>query len=279
MNSQLKKITDWQLEQYVLGELDEPSTASIENQSNQDNDLLDRINLIKQSNNEVLIKMPAKAFMQANHFEPNNSESKNSNKPLVWQLFEKLKQYIKRPVFSGVFAACLTVTFAVILLPSQFETIDQNNQDIGVRIKGLESVLNIYKKTGDKVLIDEKLKENDVLQLSYIAGSSFYGYIFSIDGNGIITEHLVDKTEALSLNNNGEIALEYAYKLDDAPMFERFIFVSSEKTFKTESINNKITKLFESSQAKQGELTLSADDQSFYIHSITLNKLNTGAKQ
>ena len=61
MNPTVHKFNDWQLEQYVLGELDRENTNLIDLQLNRDGALLDRINLIKQSNAEVLIKMPAKA--------------------------------------------------------------------------------------------------------------------------------------------------------------------------------------------------------------------------
>ena len=63
MNPTVHKFNDWQLEQYVLGELDRENTNLIDLQLNRDGALLDRINLIKQSNAEVLIKMPAKAFL------------------------------------------------------------------------------------------------------------------------------------------------------------------------------------------------------------------------
>jgi hypothetical protein len=61
--------------------------------------------------------------------------------------------------------------------------------------------------------------------------------IFSIDGSGSVTLHLPEAESALPrLQKEGEIALPYSYELDNAPRFERFYFVTSQKAFSVRQV-------------------------------------------
>ena len=65
-----------------------------------------------------------------------------------------------------------------------------------------------------------------------MASGAKYGAIISIDGNGYLTQHYPEfGANASILEANGEIPLEYSYQLDDAPDFERFLFIASENQF------------------------------------------------
>jgi len=102
----------------------------------------------------------------------------------------------------------------------------------------------IYLKDGEQALqLDNNslVHENDVLQISYVASGQQYGIILSIDGNGTITQHYPDAGAAAGvLETSGEVALPFSYKLDDAPAFERFFFITGSKSFTVASFMENI---------------------------------------
>jgi hypothetical protein len=105
----------------------------------------------------------------------------------------------------------------------------------GVRVKGGEAHLNIYKRTdaGARILKEgQRVSEGDSLQVGYVAGMNRYGTIVSIDGRGTVTLHFpTSEAGGERLEEEGEILLPFSYTLDDAPGFERFFFVSSKEPF------------------------------------------------
>lgn len=102
----------------------------------------------------------------------------------------------------------------------------------------------IYLKDGEQALqLDNNslVRENDVLQISYVASGQQYGIILSIDGNGTITQHYPDEgATAGKLDTTGEVALPFSYKLDNAPSFERFFFITGSKSFTVASFMENI---------------------------------------
>ena len=75
-------------------------------------------------------------------------------------------------------------------------------------------------------------RENDVVQLAYQAAGRHFGAIVSIDGRGVVTRHLPAAGPLASpLKSGAAFALPQAYRLDDAPGFERFYFVTADQPF------------------------------------------------
>ncbi len=108
------------------------------------------------------------------------------------------------------------------------------------RIKGMDPEISLYRKTGDAV---EELsngavaRESDLIQISYNAAGRPFGAIFSIDGRGVVTLHFPDNANgSIVLERDGEVALDFSYRLDDAPHFERFFFVTSDRTFDVDTV-------------------------------------------
>jgi hypothetical protein len=61
--------------------------------------------------------------------------------------------------------------------------------------------------------------------------------IFSIDGRARVTLHFpASERETPSLDSSGEVVLPYGYRLDDAPRFERFYFVTSAEEFSVSAL-------------------------------------------
>src|SRR5690606_30966685 len=78
----------------------------------------------------------------------------------------------------------------------------------------------------------DRVRAGDLLQLSYVAAGRRFGAIVSIDGRGVVTTHLpLAGPGAAALGAGPAIPLEQAYELDDAPGFERFVFVTGTSRF------------------------------------------------
>lgn len=151
-------------------------------------------------------------------------------------------------------AACLAIagTFTYIAAPELFSgrlgaSLPVSGDNFAVRIKGGAPVLHVYRKAADGAELlssGEKALENDVLQIRYAAGNDTWGAILSVDGNGTVTQHFPDSGNAAGkLDAGGEIALAFSYRLDDAPKFERFIFVSGAKEFSVSDLKHDLSNL------------------------------------
>lgn len=164
-------------------------------------------------------------------------------------------------------AACLTLVISISLIKSSPFTDTVGKKGIlssTERAKGAGARLFVYKKEakGASILKSfSKVSGGDIVQLSYVSAGHEFGAIISIDGNGTITRHLPDDGNmASTLKSGGEIALNFAYQLDNAPTFERFILISSSRNFSLTSIINSIT--------QAGKFALGAtSDLSLYIPS------------
>ena len=137
--------------------------------------------------------------------------------------------------------------------------------------------LFIYKKTETEVELlknESFAKENDSLQLSYISGNKKFGCIVSIDGNSIITLHFPGKHgKSPKLKEKGEELLDYSYKLDDAPLFEQFFFITSDTEFSTEYLLEKLNdyRNLPETFGKDNKFDLDLGKE-FEIYSILLKK-------
>lgn len=169
--------------------------------------------------------------------------------------------------FKVIVPAMAAAVLAVALLPRMILSKNlQNPQNLSeispksenVRVKGAKNINNLensrqnqkseirlYKKTDDGVQLlanGDSVKNGDVIQITYAPGKNNYGVIFSVDGNGNITRHFPEKSwksERLS-HEKPEIPLNFSYELDNAPNFECFVMVSSEKEFNLNDIEKRI---------------------------------------
>jgi len=97
----------------------------------------------------------------------------------------------------------------------------------GVRHKGVQRLI-VYREGSERALDPgDRVSEGDVLQLAYATAGERYGVIVSLDGAGVITLHWPATAEDSTRLGSGVVRLDHAYELDDAPDFERFVFVAS----------------------------------------------------
>ena len=169
--------------------------------------------------------------------------------------------------FKVIVPAMAAAVLAAVILPRMIlpENL-QNSQNLSensaknanIRVKGAKNIENLensrqnqkteirlYKKTDDGVQLlanGDSAKSGDIIQITYAPGKNNYGVIFSVDGNGNITRHFPEKSwksERLS-HEKPEIPLDFSYELDNAPSFECFVMVSSEKEFNLNDIEKRI---------------------------------------
>jgi hypothetical protein len=100
--------------------------------------------------------------------------------------------------------------------------------------------LSVYLKSDSEILLGDQavLGEGNTVQLAYTAPvGECYGVIFSIDGRSEVTMHYPYRTGQSPLLVSGKRTfLSEAYTLDDAPFYEVFVMVVSEKPLDAETV-------------------------------------------
>lgn len=187
---------------------------------------------IQKSNMEILNKYTPEAMKEA-------VSAKLNKKNILSFKSYKIISYAAAAIF-----------VAAIALPVSFNSFKAKTPSSTERLKGpapvtQETKLFLYRQKGKEIhaLADgDFARSGDVLQITYQAGSSEYGIIFSIDGNGNLTRHFPENnwTAAKLKHGSEEIPLDFSYELDNAPDFEYFIMVSSQEQFTLDNLDKKI---------------------------------------
>ena len=177
----------------------------------------------------------------------------------------ELRKGFGKRVYSPLLAAAVLL---VVLLPlgapeiaslwkSPAGVAVQDYSEDGTRIKGLEPRFEIWRKTADsaeRLAQKSVARAGDELQIRYAVPEKCFGMIFSLDGRGVVTYHLSSQDSAVALAPGKMTSLHFAYKLDDAPYFEKFFFVVSASAFKVEKGN--IDSLLKNKAVRVESLTL-----------------------
>jgi len=254
MNSTPEGVPILLLEKYALGELSSQEKQRVEKCLQNNSAMRTQLELIQKENKDFII----------NHALDFNIEPTTRPKT----------GFISPKTIGVAFASVFAMTFITFMIPQQNNTLPLGDND-GLevtRIKGLQPELKVYRKSQNGV---EKLINNgfvakaDTLQLSYIASNKPYGFIFSLDGNNHITLHYPDSPkDSAKLKTNGEISLPYSYELDDAPSFEEFYFVTSNKPIDIKLYMSKAETLTTTGHNLRDYFTA----KGFHISAIHLNK-------
>lgn len=164
---------------------------------------------------ELLARLPPAAFVQRISARAAESHTRRPSRA-AWAL--------------GSLAMAVSALLLLQLTPSSRPTLGPESSE---RAKGLSLELHVYRQRGAGV---ERLESGalaspgDVLQLGYTRHGFAHGVLLSIDGRGAVTlHHPRDPSLGSALaTSSGEQLLPEAYELDDAPRFERFIFVAAD---------------------------------------------------
>ena len=236
-------IPDWKLERYLTGDLPESDMREIREMEATDEIFANRVKMLREDSEAILRKLPYDHLAERLDSIPGRSASDNG----------KLANFaiVKFAAAAALVLAVMTVAvFSQRSISQEGGTVLANNansvngaqtvevamvdQNDDVRIKGLSARMEVWKKTGDSAVQMENLgeaHEGDEIQLRYAVAEKCYGLLFSMDGNGTITMHMGEGNKAIGLEPGKMTTLPFAYKLDNAPKFEKFFFLTSKDEF------------------------------------------------
>ena len=222
----VKQISDFKLERYLLGELPEVEMAALRKREAEDELFAARVKMMREEGERFLAENPFSAL-----------EDKLEND----------QRSVERSLWLRV-AAVLVVAFgifSVVALNRQTDIVNDASAtsgmdvamadvDNGTRIKGMTAGLEVWKKMGDSAVQMVNLgeaREGDEIQLRYRVPQKCFGMLFSMDGNGTVTMHMGEGNRAVELEPGKMTTLPFAYKLDNAPKFEKFFLLTSGEMF------------------------------------------------
>jgi len=260
-------IPDWKLERFLTGDLPEEEMNKLRELEANDAVFANRVKMLREDNKAILSKLPFET-LAANL---GTGAAGNAAKIAAKNAGRfTLVKFAAAAMF--VFAIALVAFFAQRETSVMNERVgsdvanvngSQNTQvalaenESDTRIKGLDARMEVWKKTSAGIvqLNDlDSVGEGDEIQLRYAVPEKCFGLLFSMDGNGALTLHMGNGVKAIELAPGKMNSLPFAYKLDDAPYFEKFFFVTSPKEFAVEE--NDVDKLLKRSDVKVIGFTL-----------------------
>jgi hypothetical protein len=227
-------IPDWKLERYLLGELPPLEAAEIRKRESVDDILRLRLEKLRQSNADILAQYPSDRLISV-------------IKSRI-ELHEKKNTMPKWPLVMAATLLCIVIPFVASpkdivnsLLGKDVSPLEiQKINEDGTRIKGMGPRLEVWlKKTEDAEQLNEmsEVKAGDEIQLRYAVPTLCYALLVSLDGRNTVTVHLAKGDSAIPVEPGKMNTLPFAYKLDDAPHFEKFFFFVSSHPFKISQQN------------------------------------------
>jgi hypothetical protein len=230
--SKANEILDIELEKLSLGELSDERTRAVEKALERP-ETVKRLEALRASDEAILEEYPPRvmALQIEARLRALKSETKTSSRIRI--------------LVPSLTAAAAAVLLVLIFAPGG--VVRQNTEAPPTeRIKTFKTpALFVFRKGDESSLMrGQGAREGDVVQLKYNAKGATHGVIFSIDGRGTVTLHFPSNSSGnTALQKEGTAALGYSYELDDAPKFERFFFVTSDKPLNVGEVLEKAEKL------------------------------------
>ncbi len=242
-------IPDWKLEKYLTGDLPAEEMREIREMEATDEIFAGRVKMLREDNAAILKKLPFEKLSEKIATMPGRSNAEAGNTVRV------NFKLVKLAAAAALVLAVVTVALfsqrsisqeggTVLATAANTQLMEMAMADVsgddGVRIKGLSARMEVWKKTGDSAVQMENLgeaREGDEIQLRYAVAEKCFGLLFSMDGNGTITMHMGEGNRAIGLEPGKMTTLPFAYKLDNAPKFEKFFFLTSKSEFELDAGN------------------------------------------
>ena len=225
----VNKISDFKVERYLLGELSEEEMAALQKREAEDEIFAARVRAMREENARILAENPF-AALESKLDAADTVEDSGKSVYGMW-----LKVAAALVIMVGI--------FAIVASNRNVATYERGNAsmevamaetDNGTRIKGMQASLEVWKKTGDSAVQMVNLgevREGDEIQLRYRVPQKCFGMLISMDGNGTITMHMGEGNKSVELEPGKMTTLPFAYKLDNAPKFEKFFLLTSQNSF------------------------------------------------
>lgn len=248
-----KRIPDLLLERYAQDELPAGARADIERQLAEDLDAQARLAEIRRTNQEILAAYPPDTVVP------------NIERRVRRQAIER-KEKARRgwSIFVPALGV-IAVAAAVFIMVRPPQTMPGGEVGSGLeptRLKGQKPSLLVYPKPANgeppRALKDgAAVRAHAVLQIAYVGAGKPHGVVLSIDGRGQATLHHPSAENGASRIETGQVPLPSAYELDDAPLFERFFFVTSAAPIDVAAVMNAARQLAaDKAQARAAKLVL-----------------------
>ena len=209
-------IPDIMLERYLLEELPTSDMEAITQRISEDALLRARIDSLRASDAEIRAAYPFSAF-------PDMQQSAAAAQTGGAKHRRNMKLFVPAAAIIAVI-----VTAVGLNVERFYDDIDRTTI-----AKGAENNLFVYMKKND---VTERLDNGSrvlpgsLLQLGFSVPAGHYCVIVSIDGSGAVTLHQPqDDQSSAKIVFGGRKLLPSSYELDNAPLFERFVMVSSER--------------------------------------------------
>jgi hypothetical protein len=170
----------------------------------------------------------------------------------------------RRPTSSWLLIPVLCATaVAAIAIPLVRMPASRVADAEAVRSKGLSPQLVVHRQTSvgaERVAPGGVVRPGDLVQLGYISAGNRFGVIVSLDGRGGVTRHFPpDGASAAALTSGREVLLPESFRLDEAPRFERFIFVTADHPFEVARVLEATRALATRPDARDARLTVAGD--------------------
>ncbi|MBN1204181.1 MAG: ActD-like protein [Myxococcaceae bacterium] len=229
MNSP-RRTPGWLLERIALGELPPTELAAARARLALEPDGPARLAALEADNHALLEKPPPATV--AREVLARAAQGREAAKERPWGRFA--------PAFALVPMLAATALFAVTRPGAGAADTGAEVPEV-TRTKGLMPQLVVHRQgaAGPERLADgAAAAAGDVVQVSYVAAGRRHGVILSVDGRGVVTVHAPDVSASapIALAGSGTHALPRAYALDDAPAFERFLFITSDTPFALDEV-------------------------------------------
>jgi len=237
-------VPDWKLERYLLGELPSDELGAIAALERGDDELRGRIAALRADDDAILARYPP-AWMVRKMRLASAGGTGVAGGSAATSGFARQRGRGGIPRWAIPVFACATL---LLMLPLYtFWGAEPHNPELaGVyenRTKGgvvTSPMLEVWRKAGDvaeKLAPNAGVQDGDIVQLRYIVPKACYGALLSVDGRGVLTVHLSGANgNAARLTPGRLIALQEAYQLDDAPMYEAFYLITAAQNFDLESV-------------------------------------------
>ena len=229
-------IADFDLERLALGELSEDEAKTLQRALDNDTDAMARFHAIAASNDDILQAHPVADVKR--EVESRLRQLKGN------EALEAKASFSQKLMRWAVVAAC--AVFAVVMVRPDLD------EDSGVRMKGMESYLVVHKVAGnglERLNAGALAQAGDRLQVSIVGSADQFAVVFSMDGNGQVTQHFPVDGESAKLTES-PFNLPNSYELDDAPGFERFVLFTSSQPLSVDAMRGYVRGLTHEADAQ-----------------------------
>jgi hypothetical protein len=248
-----RRISDITLEQYLLSELTKSERTEVERAIEEDETIRARLAELEQSNRAILERHPAELVSR-------------KIQTMIDERSKPSRLYRPWPAAAAL-GAVVAFFLLALVLPWNLIILEDPPPE---RIKGLEPSLTLFRKTksGSETLENgERVFPGDVIRIGYQAVGRGHGVIVSVDGRGTVTLHYPDEgNRSVRLKRDGQVLLDFALELDDAPRWERFYFVTSDEPFEVAAVLEAAGRIdIERPVDRPDKLELSKDLEQFVV--------------